>query len=68
MPLDKDRAQAINAAITSIERQFGKGSIMRLGEADRPVIQAISWEAAARIAAAMDAGGHLHQLRRDGAL
>ncbi len=42
MPLDKDRAQAINAAITSIERQFGKGSIMRLGEADRPVIQAIS--------------------------
>ena len=42
MPLDKDRAQAINAAITSIERQFGKGSIMRLGEAERPVIQAIS--------------------------
>lgn len=29
---------------------------------------ATSWEAAARIAAAMDAGGHLHQLKRDGAL
>ena len=32
MPLDKNRTKAIDAAITSIERQFGKGSIMRLGE------------------------------------
>jgi recombination protein RecA len=32
MPLDKNRAKAIDAAITSIERQFGKGAIMRLGD------------------------------------
>ncbi|MCB9743426.1 MAG: recombinase RecA [Alphaproteobacteria bacterium] len=42
MPLDKDRAQAIKAAITSIERQFGKGSIMQLGEAERPKLKTIS--------------------------
>ncbi|MED5370025.1 MAG: recombinase RecA [Myxococcota bacterium] len=42
MPLDKNRAQAIDAAISSIERQFGKGSIMRLGEAETPKLQAIS--------------------------
>ena len=42
MPLDKNRAKAIDAAINSIERQFGKGSIMRLGEDDRPQIDAIS--------------------------
>lgn len=42
MPLDKNRAKAIDAAISSIERQFGKGSIMRLGEDDRPKVQSIS--------------------------
>lgn len=42
MPLDKNRAKAIDAAINSIERQFGKGSIMRLGEDERPQIDAIS--------------------------
>ncbi|MBI4552767.1 MAG: recombinase RecA [Candidatus Latescibacteria bacterium] len=30
--VDKEKAKALNAAITQIERQFGKGSIMRLGE------------------------------------
>jgi recombination protein RecA len=29
-----DRARALDLAVTAIERQFGKGSIMRLGEAD----------------------------------
>ena len=29
-----DRARALNLALSSIEKQFGKGSIMRLGEAD----------------------------------
>ena len=42
MPLDKDRTQAIDAAIASIERQFGKGSIMRLGSDERPQVQSVS--------------------------
>ena len=32
MPLDPKRAQAIDSAIQTIERQFGKGAIMRLGD------------------------------------
>ena len=42
MPLDKNRAKAVDSAISSIERQFGKGSIMRLGEAEAPKIRTIS--------------------------
>ncbi len=42
MPLDKNRTKAINEAIESIERQFGKGSIMRLGSGDQPRIQTIA--------------------------
>ena len=33
----KDRTKALDLAMTSIEKQFGKGSIMRLGEADKLV-------------------------------
>ncbi|HZW27848.1 MAG TPA: recombinase RecA, partial [Trueperaceae bacterium] len=29
--MDKDKAQALNTAVSQIERQFGKGAIMRLG-------------------------------------
>ena len=36
------RNQAIDAAIASIERQFGKGAIMRYGDADLPQIESIS--------------------------
>jgi recombination protein RecA len=36
-----DRTKAIDLAISQIERQFGKGSIMRLGEANRMQIDAI---------------------------
>ncbi|MFG5118131.1 recombinase RecA [Methylorubrum sp. POS3] len=32
---DKDKAKAIDAALTQIERAFGKGSIMRLGKSDK---------------------------------
>ncbi|MGE4578551.1 MAG: recombinase RecA [Desulfuromonadales bacterium] len=40
---DKNRAQAIDLAMSHIEKQFGKGSIMRLGEdAILPDVQAIS--------------------------
>jgi recombination protein RecA len=31
---DKDKEKAIELAVASIEKQFGKGAIMRLGEAD----------------------------------
>jgi recombination protein RecA len=30
-----DRSRALNLALTTIEKQFGKGSIMKLGEADQ---------------------------------
>ncbi len=42
MPIDPKRTKALNDAIKSIERQFGKGSIMRLGDNTRPQIKAIS--------------------------
>ena len=31
--MDKDKEKALDLAVSQIERQFGKGSIMRLGEA-----------------------------------
>jgi len=37
-----DKSKAIDAAVTQIERQFGKGSIMRMGDDDRPKVPAIS--------------------------
>jgi recombination protein RecA len=40
---DKDRMKALELAVTQIEKQFGKGSIMRLGREDVPAgIPAIS--------------------------
>lgn len=39
---DKDKDKALAAALTQIERQFGKGSMMRLGDTDREPIPAIS--------------------------
>ncbi|SIO91364.1 recombinase RecA [Nocardiopsis sp. JB363] len=36
-----DRDKALDTALAQIERQFGKGSIMRLGDEDRPPIEAI---------------------------
>ena len=35
MCADMDRTKAVDLAITQIERQFGKGSIMRLGSSER---------------------------------
>ena len=37
-----DRDRALSAALTQIERQFGKGSMMRLGERDLVAIPSIS--------------------------
>ncbi len=39
--MPNDRTKAIDAAIASIERQFGKGAIMRYGDADLPNIDTI---------------------------
>ncbi|MEN6390608.1 MAG: recombinase RecA [Syntrophomonas sp.] len=39
---NQGRTEAINSAIKSIERQFGKGSIMRLGEASAMNVEVIS--------------------------
>jgi recombination protein RecA len=33
-PMDENRSKALSAALSQIEKQFGKGSIMRLGEHD----------------------------------
>jgi recombination protein RecA len=41
--LDKDKSKAIDAALSQIERAFGKGSIMRLGKGQKPIeIETIS--------------------------
>ena len=36
-----DKSQAIDAAVSQIERQFGKGSIMRMGDEERPRVACI---------------------------
>src|SRR5918994_1010915 len=35
--MDKDRSKALDAALSQIERAFGKGSIMRLGKGQKPL-------------------------------
>ncbi|MDO5031673.1 recombinase RecA [Corynebacterium sp.] len=37
-----DRQKALDAAMAMIEKDFGKGAVMRLGDDDRPPIRAIS--------------------------
>jgi recombination protein RecA len=41
MPAPADREKALEAALAQIDRQFGKGSVMRLGEDSRPPIEII---------------------------
>lgn len=41
MTLDKDRSKALDTAFSQIEKQFGKGSIMRLGANSKLDIQVI---------------------------
>ena len=36
-----DKGKAIDAAVSQIERQFGKGSIMRMGEEERQSVAII---------------------------
>src|SRR3954466_4078957 len=41
--MDKDKSKALDAALSQIERSFGKGSVMRLGKNQQPVeIETIS--------------------------
>ena len=43
MALDlKDRLKAMDLAVSQIERQFGKGSIMKLGDRQQVDVAAIS--------------------------
>ncbi|HVZ14950.1 MAG TPA: recombinase RecA [Bauldia sp.] len=35
--MGSDKSKALDAALSQIERSFGKGSIMRLGHADKPI-------------------------------
>ena len=42
MPINPDKSKLIDAAVAQIERQFGKGSIMRLGSDERPAVEVIS--------------------------
>ena len=37
-----DRQNALDAALAMIEKDFGKGAVMRLGDENRPPIQVIS--------------------------
>lgn len=41
MPAPADREKALTAALAQIDRQFGKGSVMRLGEDSRPPVEVI---------------------------
>jgi recombination protein RecA len=41
MPAPQDREKALEAALSQIDRQFGKGSIMRLGDDGRPPVAVI---------------------------
>jgi recombination protein RecA len=41
MPAPADREKALEAALAQIDRQFGRGSVMRLGEDTRPPIEVI---------------------------
>ncbi len=42
MDVQKDKKRALGAALSQIDRQFGKGSMMRLGDRERDAIPSIS--------------------------
>lgn len=42
MAQDENRTKALDAALTQIERQFGKGTVMRLGDTPRVVMPSVS--------------------------
>ena len=40
--MDPNKAKALDAAMAQIERQFGKGTVMRMGDQERVAIPSIS--------------------------
>ena len=42
MAQDDNRTKALNAALSQIDRQFGKGTVMRLGDAPRVIMPSVS--------------------------
>lgn len=40
-PKEKDREKALELALANIDKQFGKGAVMRLGSTDRPPVEVI---------------------------
>ena len=52
----KERASTLDAALAQIDRQFGKGSVMRLGEDTRPPVEVIPTGSVA-LDAALGIGG-----------
>ena len=42
MSIDPERSKAVDAAVASIERMFGKGAIMKYGDAEIPKIETIA--------------------------
>jgi recombination protein RecA len=41
MPSPADREKSLETALAQIDRQFGKGSVMRLGSDDRAPVETI---------------------------
>lgn len=42
MAQDENRSKALEAALGQIDRQFGKGTVMRLGDTPRVVMPSVS--------------------------
>ena len=40
--MDRDKAQALDTAISQAEKQFGKGAVMRMGETTHMAVEAVS--------------------------
>ena len=40
--MDPNKEKALDAALSQIERQFGKGTVMRMGDQERVAIPSIS--------------------------
>jgi len=43
MPAAPDKDKALELALAQIDKQYGKGSVMRLGEDTRPPIRAMRY-------------------------
>ena len=60
--MSNDREKALDVALAAIDKQFGKGSIMRMGEKGSMAIEAIQTGALALDVALGVGGGHLSRL------